>query len=84
MLRSPGYTPPAVAVDGDKVLVIRKHGHDDGLTGYQLPAPPGIVRLAAEAADDNRADPPDDWWRAEYDAADVYVSVLQRRDWTFV
>ncbi|WP_105033536.1 hypothetical protein [Cryobacterium aureum] len=84
MLKSPGYTPPAVAVDGDKVIVVRNHSDGYGLVGYQLPAPPGIVRLAAEAADDNRADPPEDWWRATYRADEVRVELLRRRTWAFV
>ena len=83
MLKSPGFIPPAIAVDGDRVRVIRRNSDGDGLIGYQLPAPPGVVRLAAEAVDDNRNDPPDDWWRAAYRADEVRVVLIRRRPCVF-
>ncbi|WP_104084216.1 hypothetical protein [Cryobacterium sp. Y11] len=84
VLTSPGFIPPAVAVDGDRVRVIPRNSDGDGIIGYQLPAPPGFVRVAAEAVDDNRLDKPEDWWRATYRAGEVRVVLIQRRPCVFV
>ncbi|MDJ0337421.1 hypothetical protein [Cryobacterium sp. PH31-O1] len=85
MLKSPGFIPRPVAVAGDHVMVIGGRGRNEwDMTGYLLPSDPEVVRLAAEAVDDDRVDPPEDWWRASWFSRQVSVVLLRRRPWVFV
>ena len=74
-----------LAVPGDRVMLMGGRGRNEwDMTGYLLPSPPEVVRLAAEAADDNRDNPPEDWLRGSYVARHVSVFLLRRRPWVFV
>ena len=85
VLKSPGYIAPLLPVPGDQVVLTNRHGRDNGdMFGYLLPSAEGIVRLAHEADDDNRDDPPADWLRGSWFADDVIVFRLKRRQQTFV
>jgi hypothetical protein len=85
VLKSPGYIAPLLPTPGDKVMIIGGRGRDEwDMKGYLLPSADGVVRLAHQAADDDRADPPEDWLRRSWPAADVIVFRLALRTQVFV
>ena len=85
MLKSPGFIPPKIAVPGDSVMVIGGRGRNEwDMKGYLLPSGPEVVRIAHEAVDDDRTDPPEDWLRGSFVARHVTVFLLRRRPWIFV
>ena len=84
-MKSPGYIAPLLPVPGDQVVLTSKNDREQvPMSGYLLPSAEGIVRLAHEADDDNRDDPPADWLRGSYFAEDVIVFRIKRRQRVFV